>query len=38
MLEIKLNYPGIVGKYALEFSSQDSESVLIGIMDCAKIS
>lgn len=37
LMEVKMGYPGINGKYGIEFSSQDSEGVLIAIMDCAKI-
>lgn len=37
ILEVKLNYQGISGRYAIEFSSQDSEGLTIAVMDCAKI-
>jgi hypothetical protein len=37
MMEIKFNYPGMNGRYGIEFSSQDSESILIGVLDCVKL-
>lgn len=38
LLELKLNSPGLNGKYGIEFAAQDSEALIMAIMDCARIS
>lgn len=37
ILEVKLNYEGMTGKYIIEFYSQDQEAILIAVMDCSRV-
>ena len=37
LLEVRLEYTGITGKYVIEFNAQDNENVLISVMDCARV-
>lgn len=37
ILQTKLNYNTMSGKYAIEFFCQDYQALLIAIMDCAKV-